>query len=277
MFIHGIVASKVRGGMGGGGPWDIGAATYDNNFKINLWDSDGGIRFNDLGNQLSIASGGFDAVARFDLSVAWDVSTAVKNVSNIEYDFSAQSNAVKDFTFGDAGKKFYVTDSVSKEIYQYNLGTAYALNTAAYANKKITGLPNSSSAGVPSSDGNNFYYYSTTEETIYQRNTSALPWNLPGSASWTIDMSGPTNWVSGISFSPDGKRLYMVNSTVSGGKQIQQFKLTTPFNVSTAQDIGVWFDGTSEISTARGIEWKPDGTRFWIYDDNGRIYSYSTN
>jgi hypothetical protein len=70
-----------------------------------------------------------DSVREFDLSVAWDVST-IAFVQ--EFFVSAQDILPNDLWFKPDGLKMYVIGSTNDRVYEYDLGTAWNISTAAF-------------------------------------------------------------------------------------------------------------------------------------------------
>ena len=64
----------------------------------------------------------------------------------------------------------------------------------------------------------------------------------------------------GVAISPDGTHLYVVGFS---GDDINEYSLTTPWDVSTATYLQVKFVGF-EDTLPRDVEFKPDGTRMYV-------------
>ena len=74
-----------------------------------------------------------------------------------------------------------------------------------------------------------------------------------------------SNYLYGITFSPDGKILMILD----GGTQatIYKFELKTPWDVRTQQYMDN-FSVASNETTPYGMWWHPDGLRFWVVGSN---------
>jgi len=87
------------------------------------------------------------------------------------------------------------------------------------------------------------------------------------------DISGDTFHLRGITFKPDGSRMYVTSDDTS--PVVLQYSLTTPFDISTATKIG---SGTEleghggSFDKPHAIEFKPDGkVMFVIRSESGQV------
>lgn len=77
----------------------------------------------------------------------------------------------------------------------------------------------------------------------------------------------------GLWFKPDGLAFWIV---ASGGTTIHQYALSSAWNVGTASYTSKSFSTATEDATPRGIEWKSDGSVFWVAGStNSAIYQYN--
>lgn len=76
----------------------------------------------------------------------------------------------------------------------------------------------------------------------------------------------------GIHLSPNGTKMY----TVGFSDDIEQWSLSTPWNVGTASDDNKEYDATNDDSVVLGLFFKDDGTRMYLAgNSNSRIWSYT--
>jgi len=77
-----------------------------------------------------------------------------------------------------------------------------------------------------------------------------------------------------IAVSTDGTKLFIAGQT---GDAVDQWTLSTPFDVSTGSYDSVTFSYASSAGTnVEGMFFKPDGTKFFLTDDqNKRVYAYT--
>ena len=125
-----------------------------------------GISFNDNGTKMYIVGDTNNSVYEYNLSSAWNVTSAAFSVS---FSVSTQSTSPADITFSSDGKHMLIIDSGSDIIYQYNLTTAWSTNTAVYSNSFSVATQETTPAGIYLQTGNNYLYVvGTGNDTVYQ-------------------------------------------------------------------------------------------------------------
>lgn len=195
--------------------WDISTAAYaSKSVSVNSEDTDPeGLAFSSDGTKMYVLGPTADAVYQYTLSTAWDVSTA-------SYDSVSKSVATEDtsphgLAFSTDGTKMYVQGTNTNAVYQYTLSTAWDLSTAAYASKSLTGT-NVQDTGMTdlfwSTDGTKVFLCGGTGDAVYQYNaTTAWDISTASYASVSLDISGETTSVRGMTWSLDGTKLYVMD------------------------------------------------------------------
>lgn len=108
--------------------WDISTATYVQSFDVSSEETVVlGLYFKPDGTKFYITGSSSDSVHEYDLSSAWDISTASFNQS---YSVVGQDGAPQDVYFRPNGVRMYVVGDVNDTIYQYNLSTPWDISTA---------------------------------------------------------------------------------------------------------------------------------------------------
>ena len=99
--------------------WDISTASYVSGQNLSLSTSYEDIKFNSDGTKLfALLSGGLDIVKEYDVTTAYDLSTAV--LSGNEFSVFNQANTPYGLRFGNDGSKMYITDDATDTVYQYS-------------------------------------------------------------------------------------------------------------------------------------------------------------
>ena len=96
-----------------------------------------------------------------------------------------------------------------------------------------------------------------------------------------LDVSSNTTQIRGINFKPDGTKMYVTerngttDNAIGRAANIIQFSLSTPFDISTAQEVSntrVEEEvGTNLDFLPHAIEFKPDGTRLFLIANTGTL------
>ena len=125
-----------------------------------------------------------------------------------------------------------------------------------------------------STDGTKFYMVGKTTDKVYQYNLStAYDVSSASYNSVSFSVASQSTEPTGISFSVDGTKMYIVEA--SNGL-IYQYTLTTGFDLSTASYASKSFDTSSQRSGAevQDVSISSNGTRLYIIISN-HIYEYT--
>jgi len=107
-------------------------ASYDEvNFLFGVGNTENMV-FNSDGKKMFLLSKSNSIVYGYDLSTAYDVSTARYNGTSL--DLNGTVFSVETIIFNSTGTKLFVLGSSNNSVYRYNLGTAYDLSTADSSN-----------------------------------------------------------------------------------------------------------------------------------------------
>ena len=117
--------------------YDISTATYDNIYLNtsgqNTRQRD--LRFKPDGTVLYMVGSTPDGIWQYNLSTAWDLSTA--SYANKTINVGTQDTNPSALALSPDGTKVYIGGYSSKTLYQYNLSTAWDLSTASYSNNSF--------------------------------------------------------------------------------------------------------------------------------------------
>lgn len=115
-----------------------------------------------------------DAVFRWPLSIAWDITTKGSRTSLVA-DFS---NDPRGLWFKTDGTQCYLMDGIDATVYQYNLPTPFDFTGATQTDSFV--LTTGGSDLAFSDDGTKMYVANTVDERIDQYNL-AIPWEIASS------------------------------------------------------------------------------------------------
>ena len=151
--------------------WDVSTASYLQNFSVTAQDtSPQDVFFRDDGLKMYMVGATGDNVYEYDLSTAWDVSTAsyLQNFS-----VTTQETAPTGVVFNPFGTKMYVVGSSGDDVNEYNLSTAWDVSTASYLQNFSVSAQDAAPVGLAfKSDGSKMYILGTGTDTIYQYSTA---------------------------------------------------------------------------------------------------------
>ena len=233
-----------------------------------------GLSFSPDGLRMFITGSFGDDINQYSLSTPFDITTAsFDNTPGNPFSIAAQEAAPTDLSFSTDGLRLFVIGSENDEINQYSLTTPFDITTASFDN--ITGNPFSVATqedgptGLTfSTDGLRLFVIGFNGDEINQYSlstpfdiTTASFDNIPGNPFSVATMEGaPT----GLTFSPDGLRLFITGGTGISLAEINQYSLSTPFDITTASFDDVTFSVGTQVPGPTGLTFSSDGTRFFV-------------
>ena len=285
--LHGAIASSTR--VPRLSPilpvgWNIATASYgspgvafdvgtENSIPLGVTFSADGTRMYMLGVS------GDDSVYQYDLSTAWDLSTASYGSPGISFSVASDITSTRDVDFSADGTNMYVLGDDA--VFQYDLSTAWDISSASFGSP---GISFSVSLQDPSSQGITFkpdgtIMYMTGSSIVYQYELS-IAWDVSsasyGSPGISFDVSSEDGAVRDVSLKTDGTRMFVVGRNTDS---VYQYELSTAWDVSSASyggSPGISFDVSLEDSSMEGMTFKTDdGTKIYLLGfTNTSVYQY---
>ena len=259
--------------------WDVSKSTYDS-VSLSVASQDNtpfGFTFNTTGTRMYVSGNQYDNIYQYNLSTAFDLSTASYN--SVNFSASSQSTIITGVNFNSSGSIMYVTDFGNTRVLQYNLSTNFDVSTATYNNVSFT---ISSQTTRPFSvifnpTGTKMYILQDSPGEIYQYSLST-GFNLStasyDSVSFSVN-SQETNNAKGLTFNTDGTKMYMVGTSTDN---VHQYSLSTAFDLSTASYDSVSFSVAGQDTSPFDIAFNANFTKMYIIGGtNDSVFQYSTN
>jgi hypothetical protein len=275
---NGISATRYLGSNGtetaGSVGYNLAGAVYDS-VSFSVLSQTGtmeGFRFGDSGSKVYVASASDATIYQYDLSTAYDISTA----SYASKSFLASSQSANSYAvdFKSDGTKMYILGTTNDTVYQYSLSTSWDVSTTSY--DSVSFSVNSQEA-TPAHvefkvDGTSFYVVGVGSDTVYQYDMTTA-WDLSTASYASKSMStGLTNPYH-FTFKPDGTEVLVVEAA----DIITQFSLTTAWDISTGSADSITLDVSSEVTGDVAIQFNGDGTKLIAGGDGvNALHQYST-
>ena len=241
--------------------WDISTASYSQNFSVSAQEvAPYGVFFRPDGFKMYVSGAAEDNVNEYDLSTAWDISTASFLQS---FSVSAQDGSLFGLFFRDDGLKMYVVGSSNDSVYEYDLSTAWDISTASYVHAfDVTGQESAPYSVFIKPDGLKMYVVGlTTNDAVYE-------YTLGG-----FDVSSYQTDVQGLSFKPDGTKMYIVGSS---NDSVNEFDLSSPWDMSTASFLQQ-YTSLASSSGSRDLFFREDGLKLYVCGESAGdflVYEY---
>ncbi len=217
-----------------------------------------GLTFNNDGTKMyTLRSGGTtDAVIEHTLTTAYDISTAtVNNTKVVHVSGGNNSHVPTQVVFNNDGTKMFIVNHAG-----YSLtGKEQRANSIAFNNDGtrmfIAGVGNASQVRI----------HEFSLDTAFDLSSGVTQLN-------TEDLISFHNHIDGVTFNYDGTKMY----TINGAEDLMsQFKLTTPYDVSTLSLEGT-YNVSSLTNNAREVVFSNDGSKMFILDDlDNKIHEFN--
>jgi DNA-binding beta-propeller fold protein YncE len=214
-----------------------------------------------------------DNVNEYDLSTAWDVSTA--SYSSVSFSVAVQETSPRGIFFKPEGDKMYIIGTVGDDVNEYALSIAWDVSTASFVQNFSVSSQEANPVGIFfSPDGTKMYVCGQTGVDVNEYDLSTA-WDV-SSASFVQNFSVATEEASpsGVFFNPDGTKMYVIGYA---SDNVVEYALSTAWDVSTASYSSVSFSVASQETAPRGFFFKSDGSKMYVVGStNDTIYQYST-
>ena len=242
-----------------------------------------GLTFSPSGRRMYIIGQSTDKVYQYNLTTAFNVSTAV--YSSKEFSIANTSTTgpgdvtPTDVKFHPEGHTMYIVGSDRDTIWQYSLSTAWNITTATYASKsKSVSAQDTAPQSIEFGDnGTKMYMLGSTNDRIFQY-TLTTPWDISTAtyASKFLSVASQENTPLGMAFSNDGTKVLVVGST---NDIVYQYNLTTAWDISTGSYSGKNLSVSTQESVPHAIALSLDQTKMFILGpgaDRVNTYQRST-
>lgn len=263
--------------------WDISTATYTTNFSVASQATvPTDLFIGSSGTKMYVIGQTSDSVHEYDLSTAWDVSSATFNQT---FSVATQETVPTGLFFKSDGTKMFVVGSIGDDINEYNLTTAWDISTASFSQASVSIAIHTQTKGAPSSlsfksDGTKVFVASAFDGSRVVQYNLSTAWDI-STLSWIaptedyFDVTSQEDIPRDLFFKPDGTKVYV---TGTRGDDVNEYDLSTAWDINSASFLqNQSVSGQDRQPT--GIFFKDDGTKMYITGDSGNDinqYSLST-
>ena len=262
------VGTVVSGSEG----YYLAGASYDSvSFSVASQEVDPyGLFFKSDGTKMYVAGDAGNDINEYDLSTAWDVSTASFVQS---FNVGSQESGLHGVYFKSDGTKMYIVGSVTDSVYQYSLSTAWDVSTSSYDSVSFSV---SSQDSLPfdisfKTDGTKMYIIGKSNDSVYEYNLSTA-WDIStASYSQSFSVASDQPAPQGMYLSSDGVYLF----TIGTNDTVDKYTLGTAWDISTATHTESFI--ASQEGDPQAVYFKDDGTKMYtVGSGNDTVYQYST-
>jgi DNA-binding beta-propeller fold protein YncE len=246
--------------------WDVSSSSYLQNFSVSAQETDPtGVFFKPDGTKMYIIGTTGDDVNEYDLSTAWDVTTAsyLQNFS-----VAAQETVPQGIFFKPDGTKMYVIGTTGDDVNEYDLSTAWDVTSASYLQNFSVAAQETAPTGIFfKPDGTKMYVIGTTGDDVNEYDLSTA-WDV-SSASYlqNFSVAAQEAYPQSIFFKPDGTKMYVIGLV---GDAIWQYSTGFVGDATFTYPASVeWPAGTPPTAPADG---ETDLLRFLTLDGGSTYY-----
>jgi sugar lactone lactonase YvrE len=238
--------------------WDVSTASYASKTKAIGTEetTPTALFFTPDGTKMYVIGQTGDDVNEYDLSTAWDVSTA---------SFVRVSAAVGEATptglwFKDDGTKMYVTGTANDTVREFSLSTAWNVSTISFVQSLSIAFETAPSGLTFKDDGTELYVLGTANDVVYEIQLGTA-WNI-STAKGFIYVGGTETVPRGIHINSDGTLLFLSG----GSNNLRKYTLSTAYEVGTAT-----LSQSFALTGSMGVHVFADGLRIYATVDSGGV------
>ena len=255
-------------------PYDISSATYTQNFSVSSQDtSPQGLAFSPDGTKMFMVGYADDKVFQYALSTAFDISTA--SYSSIYFSVSGQETIPRGLAFSVDGVKMFVLGTTADQVFEYTLSSAFNVSTASFVDAFSVAAQETDPQGIAfSTDGAKMFITGHTGQDVNEYALSTVFDVSTASYTQNFSISGQETQPTGIAFNSVGTKMFIIGVT---GQDVNEYTLSTGFNVSTASFSGITFSVATQETSPQAIVFNATGTNFYVLGASGDdINQYAT-
>lgn len=201
---------------------------------------------------------------KFTVSSAWSLSGfSYSTQSNSIATFITQTGQTCGIAYNSDGTRLTVVDSDNDAVTEFSTST-YGVSVSRIGRFVVT---DTVPEGVCFGDnGTKLYYVGSTGDTVYQYDLKQPYVSVMKSAVTQKSISSQTTTPSGITFSSDGTKMWITDTT---NEYILQYTCSTPFDGNTSTYDNIRFQTSTGNLFNNGVTTTPGGTFSVGTDPNG--------
>lgn len=236
--------------------WDIATASYASKSKaIGTEETNPrALFFKPDGLKMYVIGTTGDDVNEYDLSTAWDVSTAT---------FLRVSAAVGEASptglwFKDDGTKMYVTGQINDTVREFTLSTAWNVSTISFSKSLAVGFEINATGVTFKNDGTEIYVLGQVNDCVYEIQLDTA-WDI-GTSSGFIYVGTTEPNPRSIHVNNDGTLLFLAGTFSTN---IRKYTLSTAYQLGTAT-----LSQSFAVAGLMGVHVTADGLRIYVTTDS---------
>ena len=263
----------------------IAEPTFVQSKSIDTADNYYGLTFNNDGTKMYTlkSQGTTDAVIEHILTTAYDISTAtVNNTKVVHLSGGNLSHLPTQVVFNNDGTKMFIVNHAGRKTVDYwSLTTAFDVSTATFDGAySLTGKEKRANSIAFNNDGTRMFIAGVGDLLPQVRiHEISLDTAFDLSSGTTLlnseDMNSFQSHIDGVTFNYDGTKMYTITRVTDAQDLMSQFKLTTPYDVSTLSLEGTYTVNSVSVGSTE-VVFSNDGSKMFIIDiDNFKVHEFN--
>ena len=248
--------------------------------NLDISDDEGsatGITFKPDGTKMYITGIGADKILQYNLTTAFDITSAALEKSVL---IRTVEGAPEDVKFNSDGTVIFILGTGGNGIDRWSLSTPYDIGSITAADTTFTSIGGDPRGLAFNNNGTKMFVLNQTNTRVEEYNLST-PYN-PDTKTLTNTLTNATssNFHQGLGFNADGSKMFVVKSRGSSNtdNKIDEYALSTAFDISSSSATltGTFSPTHSSDEYLSGIAFNGSGTKMYHInwgDDEVREYS----
>ena len=271
LYMYTAAVQDIRGNNFVGSAFDVTTASFVGSFLVADQEaSPRGLAFSPNGTKMFVVSAANDNVNVYDLTTAFDVTTA-----NFTGNFFSVNNEEADpfgLAFSPNGTKMFVLGVNVGNLTAYDLTVPFDVTTASFVDYFSVNTRVSGPTGLAfSPDGAKMFVVGLTSDSVHEYALSTAFNVTSASFGNSFSVRSQEANPTGLAFSPDGAKMFVVGFN---GGNVTAYNLSTAFDVTSASFVDS-FSVNNEDRIPQGLVFSPDGTKMFVTgSSNDRVYEY---
>lgn len=196
---------------------------YGDQFLITTISSTYGLEFNSTGTKMFILDFGIDLVVEYNLSVAWDVTTAT--TSGSDFNLSGFDSSPTALAFNPSGTIMYMGGQSADSIYSFSLSPPFDVSTASFTGSFVLSPVLTQPLGINFNADGTKVYISDNGNKLHVFNLGTA-YNIT-TMTYSEDITLPST-SRAARFNSDGTQFIFIDSS-----EIYFLNLTNPYDFSS--------------------------------------------
>jgi len=179
------------------------------------------------------------------------------------FSVAAQEASPRDLAFSTDGTKMFVVGINGDDIDEYTLSSAFDVSTASFVDSFLVPAEENAPTGLAfNTDGTKMFVVGFFGDAVYEYTLSSAFDVSTSSFVDSFSVAAQETVPTGLAFNTDGTKMFVVGQ--SGGVRVNEYTLSSAFDVSTASFGGFSFSLSAQEIFPRGLAFSSDGTKMFV-------------